>query len=163
MKKKVKKTKGKKLVVKPEIDLTIKQRKWIQAYIKTGNATEAAARVYDCKNRDVANAIGNENLAKLSFPELMEEMKLTDVALMNVGIEGMQATKQISGIVIGGKSVDVDSESSNFVEVPDYAVRHKYWETMLKLKKRLGQEKSTVGAEFKEGEKSLRIIVTRGE
>ena len=163
MKKKVKVKKTKRKIVKPEMDLTIKQRKWIKKYIETGNATEAAFRVYNCKNRVVANAIGSENLAKLSIPELMEEMKLTDVALMNVGIEGMQATKQISGIVIGGKSIDADEKSSNFVEVPDFQTRHKYWETMLKLKKRLGNEKETMGAEFKDGEKSIRFIVTRGE
>jgi hypothetical protein len=122
---------------KTELDLTLKQRKWIKEYITTGNATEAAARVYDCKDRDSANAIGNENLAKLSFPELMEEMKLTDVALMNVGAEGLQATKQISGVG------NANSKSVEFIEVPDYAIRHRYWETLLKLKKRLGQEGET--------------------
>lgn len=99
--------------------LTIKQRKWIKEYIETGNATEAAMRVYDCKNREVAESIGSENLGKLAFQELMDEMGLTDIALLNVGAEGMtQAVKQsITGEVH-----------------PDYAVRHKYWETMLKLK-----------------------------
>jgi len=54
-----------------------------------------------------------------------------------VGIEGMQANKQIAGIVINGKLIDADSKTSNFVEVPDYPTRHKYWETLLKLKGRL--------------------------
>lgn len=53
--------------------LTIKQRKWMKEYIQTGNVTEAAMRVYDCKNRNVANAIGAQNLAKLSISELMED------------------------------------------------------------------------------------------
>lgn len=104
-----------------EKSLTLKQRMWIKAYIQTGNATEAAARVYDVKNRDSANAIGAENLAKLSFPDLMEEMGLTDVALLNIGAEGLQSKKgTMSGEII-----------------PDYKVRHQYWETMLKLKGRL--------------------------
>lgn len=112
-------------------DLTLKQRKWIKEYIKTGNATEAAMRVYDCKDRDSANALGNENLAKLSMPELMEDLGLTDVALMNIGAEGMTKANKIHGT------------NDNFVEIPDYGVRHKYWETMLKLKKRLGAENQT--------------------
>jgi hypothetical protein len=118
-------------------NLTIKQKKWIKEYISTGNATEAAARVYKCKDRNSANAIGSENLAKLSFTELMEEMGLTDVALLNVGAEGMLANKQISGIIINGKQKEADDKTSNFVEVPDYPTRHKYWETMLKLKKKI--------------------------
>ena len=109
-------------------NLTLKQRKWIKEYIKTGNATEAAMRVYDCKDRESASAIGTQNLGKLSFPELMEEMELTDITLMNVGAEGMTKANKIHGT------------NDNFVEIPDYATRHKYWETMLKLKRKLGVE-----------------------
>lgn len=105
--------------------LTIKQRRWIKAYIETGNATEAAMRVYNVKDRDSANAIGSQNLAKLSLPDLMEDMGLTDVALINVGLEGMlKASKK-----------DITGDT-----YPDYNVRHKYWDTMLKLKKKLGND-----------------------
>ena len=106
--------------------LTIKQRRWIKAYIKTGNATEAAMQTYDCKDKESAAVIGSENLSKLKMPELMESMGLTDVALINVGTKGMlEANKQsITGEVF-----------------PDYGIRHKYWDTMLKLKGRL-KEKS---------------------
>ena len=60
--------------------LTIKQKKFVKEYIQTGNATEAASRVYDCKDRDSANAIGGENLVKLSktINEICEEVGLTD-------------------------------------------------------------------------------------
>ena len=73
--------------------ITLKQRKWIKNYIKTGNATESAMRVYDCKNRQVAESIGSENLRKLAISDLMEDMGLTDVALINVGAEGLLAKK----------------------------------------------------------------------
>src|SRR3990167_9911316 len=108
--------------MKKESSLTLKQRKWIKEYIETGNATEAAMRVYDVKDRESANAIGSENLAKLSFPELMEEMGLTDVALLNIGAEGM--TKANKSLMDGSI-------------VPDYNTRRGYWETMLKLKRKL--------------------------
>jgi len=109
-------------------NLTLKQRKWIKEYIKTGNATEAAMRVYDCKDRESAGSIGTENLQKLAIPDLMEQMGLTDITLMNVGAEGMTKANKIHGT------------GDNFVEIPDYATRHRYWETMLKLKRRLGVE-----------------------
>lgn len=109
-------------------NLTIKQRKWIKRYIETGNATTASREVYDCKNDVVAASIGAENLRKLQIQELMEDMGLTDVALINIGTEGM--TKSVKQSVTG--------------EIhPDYAVRHKYWETMLKLKRKLGPDNVT--------------------
>ncbi len=106
------------------MDLTLKQRKWIKEYIATGNATKAALKAYDCKNDVVAASIGSENLRKLQIPELMEEMGLTDVALINVGTEGMM--KANKSLMDGSV-------------VPDYNTRHRYWETMLKLKRKLSE------------------------
>jgi len=111
--------------------LTLKQRKWIKKYIETGNATEASMQSYDCKDRKSAKVIGSENLSKLNFPELMEDMGLTNVALINVGAEGMTKAKKIHGT------------GDNFVEIPDYAVRHRYWETLLKLKGKLNRDVTT--------------------
>ena len=109
-------------------NLTLKQRRWIKEYIETGNATEAAARVYDVKDRESAGTIGTENLQKLAMSDLMEEMGLTDVALINIGVEGM--TKAVKQSVTG--------------EVfPDYNTRRGYWETLLKVK---GKLKETANA-----------------
>lgn len=108
--------------------ITLKQRKWIKEYIATGNATEAAMKVYDCKDKGTAANIGSENLRKLQMTELMEEMGLTDVTLLNVGTVGMTEANKIHGT------------GDSYVEVPDYATRHKYWETMLKLKRKLGSD-----------------------
>lgn len=120
-------------------DLTLKQRRWIKEYIETGNATEAAMRVYDCKDRETAANIGSENLRKLQMPELMEDMGLTDVALINIGVEGMtKANKQsITGEVF-----------------PDFNVRRGYWETLLKLK---GKLRDTQGVNIS-GEKVIAIL-----
>lgn len=46
-------------------DLTLKQRKWLKTYLRTGNATLAARKHYDCSTDDVAEDIGRENLRKL--------------------------------------------------------------------------------------------------
>jgi hypothetical protein len=124
-------------VEKKELNLTLKQRKWIKEYIKTGNATEAAMRVYDCKDRNTAANVGSENLRKLQVNDLMEEMGLTDVALINIGVEGMtKANKQsITGEIF-----------------PDYGTRRGYWETLLKLKGKLNDSKVQIaqaGGEMK--------------
>ncbi len=44
--------------------LTLKQLKFIQIYIETGNATKAAMEAYKCKNENVAAVLGTENLRK---------------------------------------------------------------------------------------------------
>jgi len=44
--------------------LTLKQLKFIQIYIETGNATKAAMTAYRCKNENVAAVLGSENLRK---------------------------------------------------------------------------------------------------
>ena len=123
-------------------NLTLKQRKWIKEYIETGNATEASMRAYDVKSREVAASIGHENLIKLQFHELMEEMGLTDVALLNMGIEG--ATKPVKQSITG--------------EVfPDYNTRRGYWETLLKLKGKLRD--TSIAQQFNVGgEMSLEFV-----
>lgn len=57
---------------------SLKQRKWYDEYIKTSNATEAAMRVYNCKNRHVAKVIGAQNLSKLNFTDLLDAAGITD-------------------------------------------------------------------------------------
>ncbi len=44
--------------------LTLKQLKFIQIYIETGNATKAAMTAYRCKNENTAKSLGSENLTK---------------------------------------------------------------------------------------------------
>lgn len=43
---------------------TLKQKEFAKLYVQTGNATEAAVQVYDVGNRNTAQALGSENLAK---------------------------------------------------------------------------------------------------
>jgi len=44
--------------------LTLKQLKFVQLYIETGNATKAAMTAYRCKNENTAKSLGSENLTK---------------------------------------------------------------------------------------------------
>lgn len=133
-----------------EQNLTIKQRKWLKLYIDLGNATEAAARVYDVKDRNSAKQIGYENLSKLDFGDLMEEAGLTDNVLNNKLAEGLDANKQLSTRPVFKKDAPTSQSArelpaanegtDDFIEVPDFAVRHKYLETALKLKGRLKKD-----------------------
>lgn len=82
------------------------------------------------------------------WAQLMDE-HFSDELLTKVGEEGLAATKQLS--VRGGK--DASAESDDFIEVEDYAVRHKYFETILKMKGRMIDKVQTDGV--------LEVIVRR--
>jgi hypothetical protein len=113
---------------------TLKERMWAKKTIELGNATEAAMQVYDVKNRDTARSIGHENLSKLTLVELMEEKGITDDKLLEVLDEGLKANKVISARTMG----NADEKTDDFVDIPDYDVRHKYLKTGLELKGAIG-------------------------
>lgn len=115
--------------------LTLKQRKWLKEYIDCGNATEAAMRVYACKNRDSANAIGAQNLAKININELLEESGVSDAKLVRTLMEGIDATKPLG---------------RGNIKVPDYHARHRFLVTALLLKNRLHNTKETMANEVQE-------------
>ena len=124
--------------------LSIKQRKWVVEFLKTGNASEAAMRVYDCKDRESAASIGSENFRKLADPVrmLMEEKGISLGRLTDVLSDGLGANRVISARVIvkkdrptsqaDGELPLADGRTDDFIEVPDHTTRHKYLETAAK-------------------------------
>ena len=116
-------------------NLTLKQRKWLKEYIECGNATEAAMRVYTCKNRDSANAIGAQNLAKIKIDVLLEESGISDAKLVKTLMEGMDATKPLG---------------SGNRKVPDYHARHRFLVTALLLKNHFRNTKEAMANEDRE-------------
>lgn len=115
--------------------LTLKQRRWLKEYVECGNATEAASRVYACKNRDSANAIGAQNLAKISIDILLEESGVSDAKLVRTLMEGMDATKPLGRANI---------------KVPDYHARHRFLVTALLLKNHLRNKREIMANEDQE-------------
>lgn len=72
---------------------TLKEKKFVQEYLKTGNATEAASRSYLVKNRNVAKVIGAQNLTKLNFTDYFDQLGLDDQSLVGSLIEATHATR----------------------------------------------------------------------
>ncbi len=78
--------------------LSLKQRRWIDAYIETGNCTEAARRAkYKAKDDRSFSAIGLENLEKLRIhiQKFLDEVGLSDEAIKLKISQGMIAKKVI--------------------------------------------------------------------
>jgi len=128
-----------------KIKRTIKERKFIEAYIKNnGNATKAYEVINPEYNGTSAAELGYRLLRKvnISQDELMDMMGMTDAYLQEKLDQGLNATKTISVIPLIPKeaqenSTDLpkaNSKNIEFVDVNDFAVRHKYLDTALKLK-----------------------------
>lgn len=111
------------------LNLTVKQAKFLKLFLKLGNGSEAAMRVYNCKDRASAGAIAGENLQKLKNPiKLLMETRGLDLGqLLSSLDEGLKSTKIKTSMTEPDK------------EVPDYPTRHKYMSSMAKW---LGVEES---------------------
>lgn len=60
--------------------LSKKQKDFADAYIETGNQTEAAYRSYNVSNRNVARVIGTENLTKPAVQSYIQSvLKVKDL------------------------------------------------------------------------------------
>jgi len=127
------------------IKRTINERKFIKAYIDNyGNATKAYLNLHPECSRESAADLGYRMLRKveISNDELMDMMGMTDAYLQEKLDEGLNATKTISVIPIppkrgepgSGDLPDATSKNVEYVDVDDFAVRHKYLDTAYKLK-----------------------------
>jgi len=96
--------------------LTLKQLKFIQIYIETGNATKAAMEAYSCKNENVAAVLGSENLRKPNIACEIEKYRKEG---------GLSIQKAINAINEG-----YDAEKKG---VPDHNVRLRSADMTLKL------------------------------
>jgi len=127
------------------IKRTLRERKFIAAYIENnGNATEAYLVISPNIKRVNAKDYGCRLLQNinLSNDELLNEMGMTDTYLHEKLDKGLNATKTISVIPIKPKMAqdndtdlpEANSKNIEFVDVDDFAVRHRYLDTAYKLK-----------------------------
>lgn len=103
--------------------LTLKQRKFVRELKRTFSPTEAAFRVYNCKDRLVARNIAHQNLAKLgiSMQELMDKM----------GLDTQQDLDDLKRLRIAQKPIVINNE---VITTDDYSTQVKALELTLKLK-----------------------------
>jgi len=108
--------------------LTIKQRKFLSEYFKSGNGTRAAMKIYDTDDPNTAAVIAHENLRKLKFKNeqkiLMEVKGLSAGKLIDALLEGLEATAT-------RKTVKKDGTIAHRL-APDYRVRHRYLVTAVR-------------------------------
>ncbi|MCK4328311.1 terminase small subunit [candidate division WOR-3 bacterium] len=142
------------------IKRTLRERKFIKSYIEnSGNATEAYMAISPKISEESAAVLGFRMLRKvnISSDELMDMMGMTDAYLQEKLDEGLNATKTISVIPIPPKQCEpstgdlpkATSKNVEYVDVDDFAVRHKYLDTALKLKGTYPSEKKDIDLNVK--------------
>ena len=153
-----------------QIKRTLRQHKFVNAYIKNGgNATEAYLALHPKAKRTSAGDLGYRMLKKvdISVTELLDKMGVTDIYLNEKLKEGLEATKVISVVPIPpkkGKQGSADLPNANdksidFIDVPDSNVRVKYLDMAYKLKGAYAPEKVEHSGKLE----PLKVIIEKGK
>lgn len=115
---------------------TTKQKKAIANLVETrGNVSRAMIQA----GYDETTAKNPKNLTESkAYKQFADE--IPDRLLLEVHLEGLKATRQQG---VGGMVLNVEKKEFGHseIEVPDYAVRHKYLESAYKIKGSFAPEK----------------------
>jgi len=122
--------------------LTERQSRFIDNYVGCGNASEAARKAgYSEKT---AGEIGHENLKKPeirgAIAERMDQAGLTEPRLLKVLYEGLEAMLV--------KTATHEGKITDSRAFPNYATRHRYLDTALKLRDMFPVEKKNLKHDF---------------
>jgi hypothetical protein len=114
---------------------SIRQQKYKENRLAGMNQYNAA-RAAGYSEKYSKQACRVERLVKVSLVDAFERAGLTDKAIVKHALEGLNANKVISCNVIssnGEGMKDANSMTKDFVDVPDWQSRHKYFDTILNL------------------------------
>jgi len=101
----------------------------LEAYSKYTSARKAGySHSYATQAKNIDN--------RINMDYWLEEAGLTDKALSNHAKEGMSATRVISAV----KGNEANGATCDFIDVPDWNNRHKYYETTLKLRNKISNK-----------------------
>jgi phage terminase small subunit len=91
--------------------LTLKQQRFVDAYLETGNATEAARRAGYQASEDALRVIGHENLTKLNIQRRIESRVADSQVTANevIGTLASQMRGDITEILADDGSFDVEA------------------------------------------------------
>lgn len=103
-----------------------KQKKALAILVESGGKTPVGRAMVEAGYSPATAKTPQKLTESKAFSQIMEEAGITDIKLSEVLKDGLEATK---AVVMGKESAE------SFVDVqPDYAIRHKYLETGLKMK-----------------------------
>lgn len=125
------------MAAKVKQKLNIRERKMVKGIAEGLSANEAMRRAGYSDAYSKGHAKKKVEDIAPTIQELMDKKGLTDDRLLDVLDEGLRATKVISCNVIapnGEGMADAHGTTKDFIDVEDYATRHKYLTTGLQIK-----------------------------
>ena len=110
--------------------LTAQEQVFVKEVVKTGNKTKAVVKAYQEEDPNYAGVKGHRLLRKDKIQNAIQTLadRIPEDKLHTVLMEGLEAGKHIY------KNNNESGEIEDMGVEPDYAVRHKYLDTALKLK-----------------------------
>ena len=143
--------------------LNIRERKFVKGLAAglppTTAMRQAGYTHYTATSK--AGAKARESKIQATIQELMEKQGLTSEKLLSKLDEGLESTKVISANVIapnGEGMSDANGMTKDFIDVPDYATRHKYLDTAFKLGSYYPNEKVDVSGAIDVRSIEIKII-----
>ncbi|MBA7492560.1 hypothetical protein ES702_03110 [subsurface metagenome] len=132
------------------IKRTMREKKFIEAYIDKGNATLAYLAISPDVTKESAAELGSRMLKKLGFSivEALDKMGLTDPIISQKLIDGLSATRE------SGKSF-------NRKEITDHTTIVKYMDMILKLKASYPIDQAKLELTGPDGQPLARTVVLR--
>ncbi len=110
----------------PDRKLTPKQRAFVQYYIETGSAPEAAMMAYNCSSRNSARVIAHRNRHHPKIiayiKSLGSEHNLVERSIQTLA-KGLDATQNI-----------INRKTGESSEIPDHEIRLETAKILLKLR-----------------------------
>jgi len=89
-------------------NLTPKQRKFADAYIKTGSAPEAALSAYNCSSRNSARVMGYKARHNPKVRAYLQDQVLTET-LVNEGVESLREALKADKVITNRRGEVVDT------------------------------------------------------
>ena len=125
--------------------LTKQDKKFVEKVVETGNLTKSAQEAYDIEDSNYAGKKGSLKVREGKIKKAIQTLadRIPDDKLYNVLMEGLEAGKHIF------KNNNESGEIEDMGIEADYAVRHKYLDTALKLK----------GSYEEDKQKSINILI----
>ena len=114
----------------PVVKLTKQDKGFVKDFIETGNGTKSVLNNYDTKDPNYAGVKATRLIRKDKIKNALQTFadRIEDDKLFKVLDEGLEAGKHIY------KNNNESGEIEDMGVEADYAVRHKYLETGLKVK-----------------------------
>ena len=86
--------------------LTIKQKKWAERYLHTGNASQSALEVYETNSRNTAKLIGYKNRRLKHVQAYLEAL------LDKAGLSDEKIAQHLKGIIESGVKAQASSSDA---------------------------------------------------